>query len=259
MSLPEISHPHYTNLFGDFQFGATSHSQAHESIPESPFTTSSFLQTHNFPPFHPNPPTSPPTNTLASISLRSPKCPQCKTKRFDFTSYFHNARIFRSSPHELLDLIERTYVLKNRLQSILVTYIVNDLREGLRMGDIRAEILDWVRQVEELVEQVREGMGEAEGVESGLESVKLWSEEMAGKMEEHLERSGGLKTDMQKGWKKAVLSEFRREWEIVWIACANACPYRQETSEKLRENSQDRLGGSEVVPTSYVRLLHSDE
>ncbi|CZS98658.1 hypothetical protein WAI453_001920 [Rhynchosporium graminicola] len=226
MSLHEDPFPNYTNLFGDFHFGNNARSQAYESIPESPLTENAVLRTQLHLAFNPIPASSPPTNELAAVSLRSPKCPQCKGTRFDFTSYFHNARIFRSPPHELLNLVERSYVLKNRLQSLLVTYIINDLREEIRIQDIRHDIIAWVQEVANLADQVREIMDQAEGVSAGLYSVQMWTGKMASQLESHLERSNGLKMDVQKGWKKGVLFEFRKKWEIVWVVCANACSYQ---------------------------------
>ncbi|KAH7336179.1 hypothetical protein BKA65DRAFT_351768, partial [Rhexocercosporidium sp. MPI-PUGE-AT-0058] len=147
-----------------------------------------------------------------------PKCPQCKGKRFDFTAYFHNPKVFNTPPHELLDLVERSYILKNRLESILVTYIVHDLREDHRIQDSQDDVHDWVRQVASLAVEVKEGMIQGEGVSAELAGVQAWTEGMANRLGCHLERANGLKMEVPKGWKKEVLCDFRKQWEKVWIS-----------------------------------------
>lgn len=142
-------------------------------------------------------------------------------------------------------MVERSYVLKNRLQSLLVTYIVNDLREDERVQDIRDDFLEWVRQVAKLAEEVGGGMRRVEGVEVGLEAVKAWSEGMARSLVEHLNQSGGKKMEVQKGWRKEVLSEFRRQWEAVWIAYANNCAHQPEIPSAQGGSYQEHMCRSE--------------
>ncbi|KAH9224724.1 hypothetical protein DL95DRAFT_378371, partial [Leptodontidium sp. 2 PMI_412] len=142
----DSSLPNWASLFGDYQLGSNSRSRSYEEdIPHSPFSDPPVFSNDGLPSFSQASLASPPVSELAAFSLKNPKCPQCKGKRFDFTAYFHNPKFFRAPPHELLDLVERSYVLKDRLQSILITYIVHDLQEDHRMQDVRADILDWVR------------------------------------------------------------------------------------------------------------------
>jgi len=223
----EVPLPSHSRLFGDYQIGGNSRARAFEPVPESPFTVPLNFSNHGLPSSSQDSSTSPPVNELASFSLRPPKCPQCKGKRFDFTAYFHNPKFFHSPPHELLDLVERSYILKNRLQSILVTYIVNDPRGDHMMQDVRADILDWVCHVANLSAEVSQSLGHADGVEVALAGVKLWTEGMANRLGEHLERCNGQKMEVPKGWRKEVLSDSRKQWEKVWIACANACAYHR--------------------------------
>ncbi|KAK0112938.1 hypothetical protein ONS95_014656 [Cadophora gregata] len=212
-----------TLLFGNYQVGSNSRGGAVEAIPESPLSATPGFKSNGLLSFSQTSSALQPIKELASFSLRSPKCPQCKGKRFDFTAYFHNPRFFSSPPHELLYLVERSYVLKNRLQSILVTYIVHDLRSDHMMQDVCADIQDWVLQVANLTAEVRGCMGRADGVEGELVAVQAWTEEMANRMAEHLERFNGKKMEVPKGWKKETLSDFRKQWEKVWITCASTC------------------------------------
>ncbi|PVH84983.1 hypothetical protein DL98DRAFT_584042 [Cadophora sp. DSE1049] len=234
--------PTHSRLFGNYQIGGNSRGQALEPVPESPFTVPPLFPNHGLPSFSQAPPISLPVSELAAFSLRPPECPQCKGRRFDFTAYFHNPKFFHSPPHELLDLVERSYILKNRLQSILVTYIVHDLRDDHMMQDVRADILDWVRQVANLAMDIRGGLGKADGVEDGLVGVQAWTEETANRLREHLERYHGQKMEVPKGWTKEVLSDFRKQWETVWIAYANACAHHQGLASRQGENYEDQLG-----------------
>ncbi|KAH7418083.1 hypothetical protein BKA64DRAFT_187773 [Cadophora sp. MPI-SDFR-AT-0126] len=234
--------PSHARLFGEYQIGGNSRGQTFELVPESPFTAPLVFANHGLPSFSQAPAASPLINELAAFSLKPPKCPQCKGKSFDFTAYFHNPRIFASPPHELLDLVERSYILKNRLHSILVTYILHDLRDDHMMQDVRSDIHDWVRQVTNLAAEARKDLGKADGVEDGLAGVKAWTEGTANQLGEHLELFKGQKMEVPKGWKKEVLSEFRKQWEKVWIACANACAYHQGIISQQGENYQNQLG-----------------
>lgn len=95
------------------------------------------------------------------------------------------------------------------------------------MQDVRADILDWVCHVANLSAEVSQSLGHADGVEVALAGVKLWTEGMANRLGEHLERCNGQKMEVPKGWRKEVLSDSRKQWEKVWIACANACAYHR--------------------------------
>ncbi|KAG4442806.1 hypothetical protein IFR05_001687 [Cadophora sp. M221] len=233
----DASLPNWGSMFGHYQLDGNSRSQSYEeNIPQSPFSNPPVFPNHGLPSTSQASPASPPVSELAAFSLRSPKCPHCKGKRFDFRAYFHNPKFFRAPPHELLNLVERSYVLRNRLQSLLVTYIVNDLREDHRMQDVRADIIDWVRQVSNLSGEIREGMNQVDGVSAGLAGVEAWTEGMANSLGEHLDRSNGMRMEVPKGWMREILSDFRKQWEKVWISCANACAYRQGLRRSFEQN-----------------------
>ncbi|EKD14628.1 uncharacterized protein L3040_000151 [Drepanopeziza brunnea f. sp. 'multigermtubi'] len=229
MDSPEhTSLPSLGSIFGNYQFGAPSQVNANDGVPESPFTVLPATQ-QTF-----GPPASPPVIELAAFSLecpaaqKSPPCGQCRGARFDFTKYFHNEKFFRAPPHELLKMIEQSYLLKNRLGSILVTYIVHNLHDDHRMADILTAITDWVDMVASLIEAVSESMINAAGVADALAAVEAWTSGFAGQLREHLGQLTGQKMEVPAGWKKQMLSEFRKRWESVWIRCANACAYHQD-------------------------------
>src|ERR1700692_3638771 len=82
-----------------------------------------------------------------------PQCAQCKGQKYGFTAYFHNTKIFPEPPHELLPWVERSYLLKNRLQSLLVTYTVHEF-DPTYLHDIEIVINSFRLQVEALAHEV---------------------------------------------------------------------------------------------------------
>ncbi|PBP26462.1 hypothetical protein BUE80_DR002665 [Diplocarpon rosae] len=231
MASQQLSLPCLQSIFGDYHIDGPDHGNSHEPIPESPFTLSAAIPYPEDGQYR----ASPPVTELAAFSLRSPKCPQCRGKRFDYTAYFHNPRFFRAPPHALLAPIERSYVLKNRLSSILVTYIVHDLHDDHVMADIKADITDWVELVSKLAGEVGDRAVHAEGVAEALAGVELWTADFARQLRDHLDHLTGQKMEVPRGWKKEVLSEFRKRWESVWICCANACAYHQEMVSPIEQ------------------------
>ena len=97
------------------------------------------------------------------------------------------------------------------------------------MRDVRADILDWVRHVANLAAEVSQSLGKAEGFESALVGVKLWSDGMANRLGEHMERCNGQKVSLV-----LFLSEFykesspRRREKIHVDFVIDGCPERLE-------------------------------
>lgn len=157
--------------------------------------------------------TTPPISELTTLSLKTPPCPLCKGQKYGFTAYFHNPNIFPEPPHDLLPFVEKSYILKNRLKSLLVTYIMRELElDGLHEAE--KEVLLWRQLVEGLLSDVASS---ATGFELSLrpmEEVRKWTEEMTRQIRESIER--GQKLEIRKGTLITLLLEFRKLWEGVW-------------------------------------------
>lgn len=157
----------------------------------------------------------PPTSELTTLSLKAPLCPLCKGQKYGFTAYFHNQKIFPEPPHDLLRLVEKSYFLKNRLKSLLVTYVMRGLEhDGLQEAE--REVLKWSQSVEELLSEV---VASFAGYEMGLrplEEVRNWTIEITRRIRESI--AGKQKLDMPKGRLLTLLLEFRKLWEGVWKA-----------------------------------------
>jgi hypothetical protein len=137
----------------------------------------------------------------------------CKGQKYGFTAYFHNPKIFPEPPHELLPLIEQSYVLKNRLKSLLVTYIMRGLEPG-GVQEAENEATVWTQLVEDLLSEV---VASAAGFELDLrtlEEVRKWTRELTRQIRDSL--VGRQKLEMPKGRLLVLLLEFRKLWEGVW-------------------------------------------
>jgi hypothetical protein len=137
----------------------------------------------------------------------------CKGQKYGFTAYFHNPKIFPEPPHELLPLIEESYVLKNRLESLLVTYIMRGLEPG-GVQEAKNEASVWSQLVKDLLSEV---VASAVGFELDLrplEEVRKWTREMTRQIRDSL--VGRQKLEMPKGRLLILLLEYRKLWEGVW-------------------------------------------
>jgi hypothetical protein len=144
-------------------------------------------------------------------------CVQCKGHKFNFTAYFHNTKIFAEPPHHLLPWVERSYLLKNRLQSLLVTYALQVV-DPSHFQDIEVEINTWGLQVDSLAHEVAGCGGGSGRVVSTVTEVHQWTKAIMKQLWEHVQGTQVL--PMPKGRVKELVFECRKGWERVWIACA---------------------------------------
>jgi hypothetical protein len=49
---------------------------------------------------------------LETLSMLGDACPFCEGRKYGFTAYFHNLTIFSEPPHDILPLVEESYILK---------------------------------------------------------------------------------------------------------------------------------------------------
>jgi hypothetical protein len=146
-----------------------------------------------------------------------PHCEKCKGQKYGFTAYFHNTKIFHEPPHELLPWVERSYFLKNRLQSLLVTYTVQEF-DPAYLRDIEIEVNNWRLQVEALVHEVGTWGNGSERVVTAVGEVHQWTKGMVKQLWDHV--VGNQRLLMPKGRAKELVLEFRKGWERVWIGSA---------------------------------------
>lgn len=238
MAAPNTPFSYSDSLFGNFQIGAS-------RTPHPPSPSSNFKSLGPPPPYSPyvtSPPPdqqqqvhrqlslaslSPPLSEIASSSgsqlpqNQKQSCPSCRGNRYDYTSYFHNSRIFSSPPHQLLPFIEESYVLKNLLQSLLFNYVVRSERdESSEMVKLSLEA--WNAKVEgllirvraELVGRATNGMAE---VEEAMSKLRAGVQNIVTLIWLHI--SGERRMDMSPARMKEVVCEFRKLWEAVWVRC----------------------------------------
>lgn len=158
------------------------------------------------------------SSELTSLSIEAPSCPLCKGKRYGFTAYFHNQRIFPEPPHELIELVEATYVLKNRLKSLLLNYAMREIEKDC-IPDIVHQISTWGLQVAELCMEVTartSASGYSINKQGAIDGVKTWTQHMMDMLMVHVHGRGIL--EMPKGMLNELLVEFKKIWENVWRA-----------------------------------------
>ena len=168
------------------------------------------------------PPLTSISSTLPSLDGPSPpqsrpQCPQCKGQKYGFEAYFHNINIFPEPPHALLPWVERSYILKNRLQSLLVSYTVQQF-ERAYLQDIEIDINNWRLQVEAFAHEVASWGSGSERVVNAVKEVHQWSKTMVKQLWDHV--VGNQMLPMPKGRVKEKLLEFRKGWEKVWVTSA---------------------------------------
>lgn len=199
------------------------------------------LQSFNFPPTPlspPSPPTSPtsfvtqldeenlpvigpcqivsPSSEPVTLSLRADLCQLCKGKKYGFTSYFHNTKIFFEPPHEILPVVEESYVLRDRLKSLLVTYAMREVEDD-QAQNIETQILNWGYSVGMLADEVVASAcnaGFALGLDR-LDNVRKWRDIIVEEARYYASRNAAVK--MPSGRLAALMLEYRKVWEAVWI------------------------------------------
>src|SRR5271168_4302051 len=169
MNTPSPNTSPESGLFTDFEsfkFAQTPTSNPTHQEP-IPFPTPQSGPPSETPP-DPNSPT-PLASELTTLSLIAPRCPLCKGEKYGFTAYFHNANIFSEPPHDLIRMVEKSYVLRNRLKSVLITYAMHDVEQD-RVEIIMEEIDNWGQQVGCLIDEV---VASAAGFELGQQAVEV--------------------------------------------------------------------------------------
>lgn len=151
-------------------------------------------------------PVTPPSSELEALSLKGSSCLKCKGQKYGFTAYFHNTQIFPEPPHELLWLIEKSYILRDRLKSLLVTYTMREV-EPDRIPALVEKVNVWRQDLISLVKGVV-CAAEFELNFVPLEMAKLWAFEKADLLQEHIR--GGEKLKWPRGRLQELMFEFRR-------------------------------------------------
>lgn len=155
------------------------------------------------------------SSELTVLSLKAPSCPQCQGQKYDFTAYFHSLKFFPSPPHSLRLFVEKAYILKNKLQSLLITYCMRAV-EAENLPNIESEIQSWVMQVGELAKDVLE---RDHSMWQLVEQAQTWTMEMARMLWDHVRGADRLVNEgMGKRRMRELVSGFRKVWEEVWVA-----------------------------------------
>jgi hypothetical protein len=156
---------------------------------------------------------TPLASELTILSLRTPACLLCKGQKYGFKAYFHNTKIFSQPPHELLSVVEKSYLLKNRLKSLLVTYAMREVGQD-QLQQVEGEVATWAQHVQDLISEV---VGSAIGFAfdlQQLEVVQNWTKEITTQLREKVWLRERM--EMSNGRLNEVLQEFRKLWEGVW-------------------------------------------
>jgi hypothetical protein len=157
-----------------------------------------------------------PSSEPETLSLRADLCQLCKGKKYGFTSYFHNTKIFFEPPHDILPVVEESYVLRNRLKSLLVTYAMREVEDD-QVQNIETQILNWEFSVGMLADEVVASACNA-GFALGLgrlDDVRKWRDIIVEEARYYV--SGNAAVKMPSGRLAALMLEYRKVWEAVWI------------------------------------------
>ncbi|KAI9641971.1 hypothetical protein NHQ30_009840 [Ciborinia camelliae] len=182
---------------------------------------------------------SPPQPTRASL------CPQCKGHKYGFTPYFHNTTIFPEPPHELLSLVEQSYLLRNRLKSLLINYVTRKVNND-RLDVITNEIVEWKSRVECLAREVLISSMGFELNTEGLEAVKNWAAELVQRLRNHVH--GIERMELRNEDQKELLIEFKKLWEVVWTRYLEDRNNRRRSGRSLRSTD----AAENDMPTSEL-------
>lgn len=198
------------DLFGNFQLGLPRPTCVDEPAQVLPSYYIPPLEQHYCQPLELATP-SPPITEFAATSLTTkPSCTYCRGRRYDYTAYFHNTTVFAEPPHELLKLVEESYVQKNRLQSLLINYVLRAIDQD-DIQQIQKDLEAWETQVHNLAATI--------GESDALANLRSWTSRVKRQLWEHV--VGMQKMEMWPGRSKELVSEFRKLWEAVWIKCVS--------------------------------------
>ncbi|KAF7870386.1 hypothetical protein EAF04_004132 [Stromatinia cepivora] len=145
----------------------------------------------------------------------APPCPQCKGHKYGFTPYFHNTDIFPEPPHDLLMFVEQTYLLRNRLKSLMINYVTRRV-DNSRLEVISNEIVEWKGRVECLAREILISSMGFELNTEGLEAVNDWAAEVVQRLNNHVH--GIVRMELSNEDQKGLLIDFKKLWEVVWTS-----------------------------------------
>jgi hypothetical protein len=143
-------------------------------------------------------------------------CPFCKGRKYGFTAYFHNLRIFSEPPHDILRLVEESYILRDRLKSLLVTYTMRDVEHG-EAESMMAHIHHWDFSVGALTDEVMNSASNSGFVLNlgYLDGIRSWKDATVDEFKYYVSEQVQIK--LPKGRLAALMLEYRKAWEAVWI------------------------------------------
>lgn len=110
-------------------------------------------------------------------------------------------------------MVEKSYLLKNRLKSLLVTYAMREVGQD-QLQQVEGEVATWAQHVQDLISEV---VGSAIGFAfdlQQLEVVQNWTKEITTQLREKVWLRERM--EMSNGRLNEVLQEFRKLWEGVW-------------------------------------------
>jgi hypothetical protein len=122
-------------------------------------------------------------------------------------------------------MVEKSYTLRDRLKSLLITYVMREIEQD-RIQSIEQEINLWMREVLQHTTIVLCSATAFEVDVQPLEAVKVWTEDIMNQLLEHVR--GTTKMELPNGRLKVLMVEFRMAWEKVWIGYLRD----EKTSEK---------------------------
>jgi hypothetical protein len=155
-------------------------------------------------------------STLETLSMIGDSCPFCKGRKYGFTAYFHNLRIFFEPPHDILRLVEESYILRDRLKSLLVTYTMRDVEHG-EAESMMAHIHHWDFSVGALTDEVMNSASNSGFVLNlgYLDGIRSWKDATVDEFKYYVSEQVQIK--LPKGRLAALMLEYRKAWEAVWI------------------------------------------
>lgn len=159
----------------------------------------------------------PSTNSsVQSSCLVGSPCHFCKGKKYGFTAYFHNHAIFPEPPHDILHLVEESYVLRDRLKSLLITYTMRRV-EYEEVETVMGHIHTWDFAVGALTDEVMSSASNSGFVLhlAPLDDVRKWKDAIVNELRYYV--SGQTQIKLPKERLTTLMFEYRKVWEATWI------------------------------------------